>query len=62
MNTIVILSIIFAIMGFIISDLIAYRSFGSLDFWDIILLGGLGAATGALIGVLVAMVVISIVF
>lgn len=62
MNTVAVLSLIFAAMGFIIANLMAYKGFGSLDFWDIVIFGFLGAAAGALIGVLVAMVVVSIVF
>lgn len=62
MNTLTVLSIMFGILGFIVANLITYKSFGSLDFWDVILLGGLGAIAGALIGILVMMVGVSIAF
>lgn len=62
MDTTFILSIIFVVMGFITANVIAYKSFGSLNFWDIVIFGALGVCVGALIGVLVAMVVVSIVF
>lgn len=62
MDTLIVLSIIFAIMGFIVANLMAYKGFGSLDFWDIVIFGFLGAAAGALLSVLVMMVVVSIVF
>lgn len=62
MDTVAILCIMFAVLGFIIANICVYRSFGSLDFWDIVIFGLLGAAAGALLSFLVAMVVISIVF
>ena len=62
MDTLAVLSIMFGILGFIVADIITYKGFGSLDFWDAILFGGLGAAAGAMIGVFVMMVVASIVF
>lgn len=62
MNTVAVLSIIFAIMGFIVANVMAYKGFGSLDFWDVVVFGVLGACIGALIGLLIAMVVVSIVF
>lgn len=62
MDTFTILCIIFAVLGFIIGDIATYKGFGSLDFWDAILFGGLGAAAGAMIGILVMMVGVSIAF
>lgn len=62
MSTITVLSIVFAVMGFIVSNLLVYKEFGSLDFWDIVLFGTLGGSAGVLIGIFVVMVVWSIVF
>ena len=62
MNTVAVLSLIFAAMGFIVANVLTYRSFGSLEFWDVIVFGVLGACIAALIGLLIAMVVVSIVF
>lgn len=62
MDTVAILCVMFAVLGFIVANLSVYKSFGSLDFWDIVIFGLLGAAAGALLSFLVAMVVISIVF
>lgn len=62
MNTWVILSIIFAVMGFIATNIITYKSFGGLDFWEVVIFGLLGACAGVLIGVGVVMVGVAIVF
>lgn len=62
MDTAFVLSIIFAIIGFIVANLIVYQSFGYLEFWDCVVFGTVGVCIGALIGVFIAMVVISIVF
>ena len=62
MNTVAVLSLIFAVLGFIAGNVLTYRSFGSLEFWDVVVFGVLGACIGALIGLLIAMVVVSIVF
>ena len=62
MDTFTVLAIMFGILGFIVSNIFAYEGFGSLNFLDIILFGGLGAAAGVLIGLLVMLVVVSIVF
>ena len=62
MNTVAVLSLIFAIMGFIVANLMAYKGFGSLGFWDIVIFGFLGAAAGALLSVLVMLVGVAIAF
>lgn len=62
MDAVVVLSIIFAVMGFIAANVITYKSFGSLHFLDCVVFGTLGAATGVLIGIFVTMVGVSIVF
>ena len=62
MSTVAVFSLISAAMGFIAGNVLTYRSFGSLEFWDVVVFGVLGACIGALIGLLIAMVVVSIVF
>ena len=62
MDTVAVLSIMFAVIGFITANVITYKSFGSLEFWDAVIFGTLGAAAGALLGIFVMMVVVSFVF
>lgn len=62
MSTFAILSIMFGILGFIVGDILVYKGFGSLDFWDAILFGGLSACVGVLIGLLVMLVGVAIAF
>lgn len=62
MSTFAVLGIMFGILGFIVGDVLTYKSFGSLDLFDIVLFGGLGACVGVLTSLLVMLVGVAIAF